>query len=98
MPLRLEPIRRRIAWQPAPHDHVWLCILHWLPSPQNTLANEAAALGDVLRRHVVEMCDELNPDDALCSEDPPSDELEGLGRQALPPYPAIQPVEGLGSA
>ncbi len=81
----------------APHDDVGLLILDTLPCPQDTLAVETAALGDPLRALVVEMSDELNPDDSIVSKGPLSNEIEHLYRDTTASNPTIKPVERLGS-
>jgi hypothetical protein len=95
VPLRACSVRRQIAWQAAPHDYVWLFILDRLPRPQNTLTNEAAALGNMLRGGVVEMRHELNPSNVMSIESPLSNQVQRLDCQASPSFPSVEPVERL---
>ena len=84
--------------EPAPHDDIGLLILDRFPCPQDTLATEPAALGDLLRSRIVEMSDDLNPHHSVLSEGLLGDEIERLHRDAAASNPTIKPVERLGSA
>jgi len=95
--LCVTEIRVGVVDEAAPHDDVGLLILDRFPCPQDTLAAETAALGDPLRAFVVEMSDELNPDDPMVSKGPLSDETERLYRDTTASNPTIKPVERLGS-
>ena len=95
--LYVTEIRRWIADQAAPHDDVGLLILDRFPRPQDTLAAETATLGDPLRALVVEMSNELNPDDSMVSKGPLSDEIERLQCDTAASNLTIKPVERLGS-
>jgi len=95
--LCVTEIRRWIVDEAAPHDDVGLLTFDRFPCPQDTLAAETATLGDPLRALVVEMSDELNPDDSIVSKRPLSDETEGLQCDTAASNLTIKPVERLGS-
>ena len=97
LPLCVTEVWRRVVGEAAPHDDVGLLLLDRFPCPQDTLAPEAAALGDPLRALVVEMRDELNPRHPMVPKRPRSDEIERLHRDATASNPTIEPVERLGS-
>ena len=97
VPLCVTEIRRWVVDEATPHDDVWLLVLDRFPCPQDTLAAETAALGDPLRALVVEMSDELNPQDSKVSKSPLSDETERLHRDTTASNATIKPVERLGS-
>jgi hypothetical protein len=95
---RVTEFRRWVAGKPAPHHDVGLLILDRFPRPQDTLAAETAALGDLLRALIAQMSDELNPHYPMVAKSPLSDETERLHRDTAAPDPAIKPVERLGPA
>lgn len=95
--LCVSEVRRRIGSKSAPHDNVGLVVLDRLPCPQHTFASEAAASCDSLRRLVLEVGDELNPDNVMISKGPLGHEVQRLARDAPTPGSAVEPVEGLGT-
>ena len=97
VPLCVAEIRRWVVDEAAPHDGVGLLVLDRFPCSQDTLAAEAAALGDPLRMLVVEMGDELNPHDSMVAKGPLRDVTERLHGETTASHPTIKPVERLGS-
>ena len=95
--LRRDGIRRWVVDEAAPHDDVWLLILDRFPRSQDTLASKTAPLSDPLRTFVVEVGDELNPNDPEVPKGPLSDEPERLHGQPTASNSTIKPVERLGS-
>jgi len=67
---------------------------HALGTPSR---RKTAPLGDPLRTFVVEVSDELNPNDSEVPKGPLSDEPERLHGQATASNSTIKPVERLGS-
>jgi predicted O-methyltransferase YrrM len=86
-------IRSRIGGQSTPHDEVRLLGLDRLPCPQHTLAAESAALGDPLRRVIVEVGEEMNSHDAVVSKRPPRHQIERLPCDPTATNATVEPVE-----
>src|SRR3954468_6941376 len=62
-PRSAHPNRSWVVDDATPHHDIGLLVLDRFPHSQATLAREAAPIGEPLRTFVVEVGDELDPDD-----------------------------------